>query len=40
MSEQKLKEILQLVTDGEMDIDEAFDEIGCNITFEDHYEGE
>ena len=40
MSEEKLRWILQQLFDNEMDIDEAFDEIGCHIVFEEHYEGE
>lgn len=42
MSEEKLREILQQVADGEMDIEEAFDLIaaGGQIDFEPHYEGE
>ncbi len=40
MSEEKLREILEQVAAGEYDVDEAVDDIGCHITFEDHYEGE
>ena len=40
MSEEKLRWILQEVADGCMDIDEAFDEISCQIEFEEPYEGE
>lgn len=42
MSEEKLREILQQVANGEMEIDEAFDEIASRgqIDFEEHYEGE
>lgn len=42
MSEEKLMMILQWVADGEMDIEEAFDEIAYRgqIDFIEHYEGE
>ncbi len=40
MSEEKLKQILQEVADGEMSLEEAFDEISWCIVFEPPYEGE
>jgi hypothetical protein len=42
MSEEKLRQILQQVANGEMGIEEAFDEIASRgqIDFEDPYEGE
>ncbi len=40
MSEDKLAQILEDVGNGEMDVDEAFDEIACVIDFEEPYEGE
>jgi hypothetical protein len=40
MSREKLMELLQALVDGEIDVDEVFDEIACHIDFEDHYEGE
>ena len=42
MSEEKLREILQQVADGGMDVEEAFDEIAARgqIDFEEPYEGE
>jgi hypothetical protein len=42
MSEEKLMEILQQVRNGEMSIEEAFDEIASRgqIDFQDPYDGE
>ena len=40
MSEEKLKWILEEVAIGCMDIEDAFEEIACEITFQETYEGE
>jgi len=42
MSEEKLMSILNDLANGEMEVDEAFDEIAARgrIDFEPHYEGE
>lgn len=40
MSEEKLRNILEQLFNQEMSVEEAFDEISPEITFEEPYEGE